>query len=76
MAILVLVVSRAEPSRLAYLRHVFGGDTVDVIMDRRVEERRQHWQGVAAERRQSDRRQRDVTKDLDAYGWALVRRWP
>jgi hypothetical protein len=41
-----------------------------------VEERRQRWEGVQADRRQGDRRQRDVTKDLHAFGWALVRRWP
>lgn len=75
MAILFLIVSRNEPSRFNYLRHVFAGDTVDVILDRRVAERRQRWEGVQAERRQEDRRQRDVTKDLQTYGWALVRRW-
>ena len=76
MAILFLIVSRNEPSRLAYLKHVFAGDTVDVILDRRLGERRQRWEGVRTERRQDDRRQRDVTKDLQTYGWALVRRWP
>ncbi len=76
MAILLLIVSRTEPSRCAYLKHVFGGETVDVILDRRLEERRQRLEGIQAERRQGDRRQRDVTKDLSTLGWALVRRWP
>jgi hypothetical protein len=76
VAILFLIVSRAEPQRFTYLRHVFAGETVDVILDRRLGERRQRWEGVAAERRLEDRRQRDVTKDLQAHGWALVRRWP
>jgi hypothetical protein len=76
VAILFLIVSRTEPSRFAYLKHVFGGETVDVVLDRRQEERRQRWEGVQPERRQGDRRQRDVTKDLDTLGWSLVRRWP
>jgi len=76
VAILFLIVSRNEPSRLTYLKHVFAGDTVDVILDRRLGERRQRWEGVRAERRQEDRRQRDGTKDLQTYASALVRRWP
>src|SRR5205823_8878245 len=43
VAILFLIVSRNEPSRLTYLKHVFAGDTVDVILDRRLGERRQRW---------------------------------
>jgi len=75
VARLLLIVSRTEPARYTYLKHVFGNESVDVILDRRVGERRQRWQRAAAERRRGDRRERDVTKELQAFGWALVRRW-
>jgi hypothetical protein len=71
---MLLVVSRTEPGRYRYLNHVFGGDSVEVIFDRRVVERRQRLERVGVEQRRGDRRQRDVTKDLQAFGWALVRR--
>lgn len=45
MAVLLLIVSRSQPSRFEYLKHVFGDETVDVILDRRVKERRQRWEG-------------------------------
>ena len=73
MARLFVIVSRTEPARHTYLKHVFGNQTVDVIMDRRVEERRRRQEEVPAERRRQDRRQRDVTKDLQALGWTVVR---
>jgi hypothetical protein len=79
MALLLLIVSRMEPSRFAYLTHVFANETVSVILDRRVEERRQPRFGerAAAERRHEDRRQRDISEDLRTHGWALlVRRRP
>jgi hypothetical protein len=41
MARLLLIVSRTEPARFTYFKHVFGGEPADVIIDRRVEERRQ-----------------------------------
>jgi hypothetical protein len=74
VALLLLIVSRTEPSRFTYLKHVFANSTVDVILDRRVEERRRPRPLVraAAERRHEERRQRDITKDLQTYGWALL----
>jgi hypothetical protein len=76
VASLVVIVSRTEPSRLTYLKHVFANETVDVILDRRVEERRRLRPGerAATERRLEDRRQRDSAKDLQTFGWAVVRR--
>ena len=76
MARLLVIVSRTEPSRGSYLKHVFASETVDVILDRRAEERRRFPLGdrAAAERRRGDRRQRDTTEDLKTYGWAVVRR--
>ena len=74
MAGLLLIVSRMEPARYTYLKHVFGSETVEVILDRRLEERRQRQERAPAERRREVRRQRDITKDLQTSGWALVRR--
>src|SRR5438046_10712135 len=39
VARMLLVVARTEPARYTYLTHVFGKEIVDVILDRRVEER-------------------------------------
>jgi hypothetical protein len=69
----LLIVSRAEPERYEYLRYVFDSETGEVILDRRVLERRRRRAPVPADRRRSDRRQRDVSADLRVFGWALVR---
>jgi len=76
MALLLFIVSRSEPSRFTYLKHVFANETVDVMLDRRVEDRRRRHERTAAERRHEDRRQWDITKDLRTYGWALAKRGP
>lgn len=73
MAWLHLIVSRTEPARYQYLKEVFASETVDVTMDRRVEERRRRGRRPWAERRRGDRRQLDATVDLQTFGWALVR---
>src|SRR5438093_2794793 len=74
VARLLLIVSRTEPSRFTYLKHVFGTETVDVLLDRRMEERRQSLERVGSDRRRlTERRQRDLTKDLQTYASALVR---
>ncbi len=74
VARLLLIVSRTNPAQYAYLTRLFGSKTVDVILDRRVGEERQSQERAAAERRRMDRRERDITKDLQIFGWALVRR--
>jgi len=74
VASLLIIVSRTNPAQHTYLKHVFGSQTEDVILDRRVGERRQHPAPVAAERRRIERRQRDISQDLQISGWALVRR--
>ena len=73
VARLLLIVSRTEPARYTYLKHVFANDIIDVIFDRRVIGRRQRQEPVAADKRRGDRRERDITKDLRTSGWALVR---
>jgi hypothetical protein len=69
----LLIVSRSQQERYAYLRYVFDGETGEVILDRRVHDRRSRQEPVLAERRREERRRRDVTPDLQAFGWALVR---
>ena len=69
----LLIVSRSQQERYAYLRYVFDSETGDVILDRRIQARRSRQEPVAAERRRAERRHRDVTSDLQAFGWALVR---
>ena len=75
MALILIIVSRSEPAHFTYLKHVFANGAVDVILDRRVEERRRLRFGAGApvERRRKDRRHRNVTKDLETFGWAPVR---
>ncbi|PYM35531.1 MAG: hypothetical protein DME15_06330 [Candidatus Rokuibacteriota bacterium] len=74
MAGMLLIVSRAEPARYTYLKHVFG-EAAEVIVDRRAQERRKpRHERAGSERRRIERRQRDTTKDLESSGWALVRR--
>ena len=40
MSRLLLVVVREEPGRYAYFKHTYSSDTVEVIIDRRMSERR------------------------------------
>ena len=74
MARLVIIVSQKEPHRYPYLKHVFASETMEVMLDRRLEERRQRRVPSAGDKRRADRRVRDVSKDLQTYGWALVHR--
>jgi len=73
MSRLLLVVAREEPRRYAYFKHTYSGDTVDVIVDRRVTDRRRGERPVSSDRRQENRRRRDLSTDLQTFGWALVR---
>lgn len=72
MANLLLIVSRTEPDRYVYLKHILGSETVDVTLDRRVKERRRRQTPVVVERRRAERRQRDISDDLQTLGWAVV----
>jgi hypothetical protein len=74
MADLLFIVSRAEPRQYLYLKHVFGDDSRDVVLDRRIGERRRTLRPPPVERRRTERRQRDITSELQSSGWALVRR--
>jgi len=69
----LLIVSRSQPERYAYLKYVFDSQSGEVILDRRVGSQRSRPEPVATERRRGERRERDVTEDLQVFGWALVR---
>ena len=73
MSRLLLVVVREEPRRYAYFKHTYSSDTVEVIVDRRMSERRRGESRVGLDRRQASRRRRDLSPDLQTFGWALVR---
>ncbi len=76
MADLLFIVSRNEPKQYLYLKHVYADASRDVVLDRRGGERRQGRRPPPlAERRYGvERRRRDITRELQSSGWALVRR--
>jgi hypothetical protein len=74
VADLLFIVSRTEPKQYLYLKHVFADESRDVVLDRRVSDRRRGLRPPSIDRRHIDRRQRDVTRELQSTGWALVRR--
>jgi len=74
MADLLFIVSRTEPKQYLYLKHVFADESRDVVLDRRIGERRRSLRPPQFERRHLDRRRRDVARELQSTGWALVRR--
>jgi hypothetical protein len=74
MADLLFIVSRTELKQYLYLRHVFADESKDVVLDRRMGERRSISRPPLAEQRHVERRHRDVTPELQSSGWALVRR--
>jgi len=71
----LFIVSRNEPKQYLYLKHVFADESRDVVLDRRGGERRRSQRPLLAERRNGvERRRRDITRELQSSGWALVRR--
>ena len=75
MAGLLLIVSTTEPGRYVYLKYGVARKNSDVILDRRKEDRRRIHQAAATpERRYGDRRHRDITRELEAFGWAVAHR--
>lgn len=71
---LLFIVSRMDLARYAHLKLEFDSATWEVVLDRRLGERRWRQKRMAAERRGVDRRQQDVTEDLETSGWALLSR--
>ncbi len=74
---MLIIVAHAHQAQYTYLKHAFEKEAMDVIFDRRAGERRQlvAMDRARSERRGRDRRQRDITMDLQRFGWAIVRRW-
>ena len=70
----LFVVSRHHPDLYAYLRERFASDAnVEVILDRRVGQRRRRAAPAAVERRRADRRTRpEVEMELQTRSHAIV----
>lgn len=73
MARLVFIVSRELPELAQTLRREFADNhDVDIIIDRRIGDRRMAPVPTGDERRRADRRQERVDERLHAMGWAIV----
>lgn len=51
-----IIVRRGKTDRFRYLQEAFADDPVEIMWDRRVEDRRQRPDGAAVERRHGERR--------------------
>ena len=72
----LLIVTRNQPDLWRYLKDNFAGDAkVEVILDRRLAERRQRVQPHDPERRQADRRRPGLDNDL-RYRSLVIARQP
>jgi len=72
---LLFIVSATEPGTYAYVKYGVARRSGDVILDRRKQDRRRiHQDAAMPERRDGDRRHRDITRELQAFGWAVVHR--
>ena len=73
---MLFVVARSEASLYSYLTESFSDlGTVQVLLDRRLSERRHTQAPTASDRRlRSERRNHDVSRSLAELGWAVVRR--
>lgn len=73
----LLIVARDQPDLCDYLMRDFAADEeVQVLLDRRQGERRQHRRPHEPERRRADRRQRGVDKDLRSRSFVIIHRRP
>jgi hypothetical protein len=70
----LFIVSREHPDLYAYLRERFASDTaVEVILDRRLGQRRQRDAPTGVDRRQADRRSRpEVEIELRTRSHAII----
>src|SRR5262245_49294381 len=75
VADLIFIVPRTELKWYGYLKQIYADESRDVVLDRRMGERRRSPRPPPVmERRHSERRHRDITWELQSAGWALVRR--
>jgi hypothetical protein len=74
MARTLYVIARRDPELYQYLRERFASDlAVDVVLDRRLTERRQRYIPRQSERRRIDRRRRpEVDAELQSRSHAIV----
>jgi PAS domain S-box-containing protein len=70
----LVIVARDGPARYENLHSMFAGPLTEVIVDRRIADRRRATVEAVTDRRQSNRRRRDISADLQTRGWALVTR--
>ena len=70
----LVVVAREGPARYENLHSMFAGGDTEVIVDRRMGERRRSGPDASGGRRREGRRRRDIGAELRARGWALVAR--
>ena len=68
----LVIVVRDEPARYESLHSMFAGPATEVVIDRRVGERRRAGSDGDGGRRRGTRRQRDISGDLRTRGWAVV----
>lgn len=70
----LFVVSRRHPDLFQYLRERFSSDSaVEVILDRRVAQRRQYQAPHDTERRRAERRQRpEIEIELQTRSHAII----
>jgi hypothetical protein len=72
----LFIVGRDRAKLYDYVRRAFADNpTVQVVLDRRVGDRRRGappTAGRVPERRRADRRNRDISAQLRALGWAIV----
>lgn len=57
-----------------YLKHEYADESNEVILDRRGGDRRRSQKPPSMERRNVERRRRDITPELRTTGWAVLRR--
>ena len=75
MSPLLVVVARTDVNRYESFKSVFTDDAaVEVIFDRRQGDRRQRDVPVQGERRHGERRVQEISYELRRLGYALVRR--
>ena len=69
----LFIVARPDGALHGYLsRHFAGRPDVDVISDRRYDERRRRSESMVTERRRAARRRYSASADLAALGVAIV----
>ena len=70
----LVIVARDGPARYKSVQNTFAGAATEVVVDRRMGERRRAGSDASGGRRRGNRRQRDISGDLRTRGWALVAR--